>query len=512
MNNLTIAKRIGLGFAAVIAVVITLGAFATYQLRLIDTDAEHVTVDCLPAMATIALASNVVQENYILTLKHVLSRDAAEKRTILATISTNITEIDQLLVDYDKTITIARDRELFEQMKRARAGYVAAFRDVTAISDQNDAVAALATRLEPAYAPLDKSIHDLIDFNRTNGIEAGTNITNSVNTAQTGVATGIIVALLLSVGVGFLITRTTSRALSSAIDQIDAGAQQTASAAQQISSSSQLLAEGSSEQAASLEETSASLEEMSGMTKRNAESAQRAKETAGRARHTADSGASRMQTMQQAMDGIRSASEDITKILKTIDEIAFQTNILALNAAVEAARAGEAGAGFAVVAEEVRALAQRSAQAAKETAEKIETSVTQSRQGVEISAEVAKNFSEIQTRIRELDEIVSEIATASAEQSQGIGQVTGAVAQMDQVTQANAGSAEETAAAAEELNSQAAMLQDAIGQLQALAGGRASAHRASEMHRPAVGANGSASPGRTAAPAPRRREPAAILT
>jgi methyl-accepting chemotaxis protein len=283
------------------------------------------------------------------------------------------------------------------------------------------------------------------------------------------VSLGLLVAVVG--GFYFFNRRFITRPLEAAIAQIDSSAQQTSAAAGQISASSQSLAEGSSEQAASLEETSASLEEMSSMTKRNADSAQQAKQTAGQARASADAGAGQMKQMQTAMHAIKAASEDITKILKTIDEIAFQTNILALNAAVEAARAGEAGMGFAVVAEEVRALAQRSAQAAKETAAKIEDSVTKSQQGVQISGEVARSFEDIQARIRQLDQLVAEIATASNEQSSGIGQVTTAVSQMDRVTQANAGAAEETAAAAEQLNSQSLLLKEAVGQLQLLTGG-----------------------------------------
>ena len=205
------------------------------------------------------------------------------------------------------------------------------------------------------------------------------------------------------------------------------------------------------------------------MTKRNAENAQRAKDLAGAARQAADVGVSDMNAMKTAMSDIKTSSDDIAKIIKTIDEIAFQTNILALNAAVEAARAGEAGAGFAVVADEVRNLAQRAAQAAKETAGKIEGAITKTAQGVQISQKVATSLEEIATRSRQVDELVVEIATASTEQNQGIGQVTQAVAQMDQVTQKNAANAEESASAAEELNAQAMSMQENVGQLLALA-------------------------------------------
>ena len=206
------------------------------------------------------------------------------------------------------------------------------------------------------------------------------------------------------------------------------------------------------------------------MTKRNAESATQAKDLANKTRVAADAGATSMTEMKQAVDAIKDSSANIAKIVKTIDEIAFQTNILALNAAVEAARAGEAGAGFAVVAEEVRSLAQRSAQSAKESAMRIEESVARSETGVQISLKVVGSLEEIVTRARQVDELVAEIATASTEQNQGIGQVTTAVSQMDQVTQTNAASAEESASASEELSAQAEMMRDAVHRLQQLVG------------------------------------------
>jgi hypothetical protein len=247
--------------------------------------------------------------------------------------------------------------------------------------------------------------------------------------------------------------------------------QSLADSSAQVSSASQSLAEGASEQAASLEETSASLEEMSSMTKRNASNARKANELAKQTRAAADQGAADMQAMAAAMETVKTSSSDIAKIIKTIDEIAFQTNILALNAAVEAARAGEAGMGFAVVADEVRNLAQRSAQAARETAAKIEGAIANTTRGAQLSGKVASGLQEIVIQVRQVDELVAEVAAASSEQSQGIDQVNTAVNQMDKVTQSNAAGAEESASAAELLNAQAASLKDAVAELLCLVEG-----------------------------------------
>ena len=313
--------------------------------------------------------------------------------------------------------------------------------------------------------------------------ESGTNVNAIVTSSKRiivfALAAGLVIGLLASI----FITRSITRPIKAIADNLFSGAQQTASAAGQVSSASQSLAEGASEQAASLEETSSSLEEMSSMTQRNTESAQKVNELGKEARTAAEKGAADMQSMSNAMDAIKVSSDDIAKIIKTIDEIAFQTNILALNAAVEAARAGEAGMGFAVVAEEVRNLAQRSAQAAKETAEKIEGAIAKTAQGVEISGKVAQGLNEIVIKARQVDELAAEVAAASREQSQGISQVNTAVTQMDKVTQGNAASAEESASAAEELNSQADSLKEAVQQLKRLVDG-GSAGQAAVQNRP----------------------------
>lgn len=272
-------------------------------------------------------------------------------------------------------------------------------------------------------------------------------------------------------GISWRLIQNVVRSLQSINDNLMTGAAQITQAANQVSTASQTLAGGASQQAAALEETSASLEEISSMTSRNSENAKAAKQLANQTRAAADAGATHMNEMTAAMNGIKTSSATVAKIIKTIDEIAFQTNLLALNAAVEAARAGEAGAGFAIVADEVRNLAQRSAQAAKETAEKIESAIEQSKQGVAISVKVAASLEEMVTQVRQMDELVAEIATASTEQSSGVAQISTATTEMDGVTQANAASAEESASAAEELNAQAQTLQGMVGELHLLVAG-----------------------------------------
>ncbi|WP_305082539.1 methyl-accepting chemotaxis protein [Actomonas aquatica] len=291
-------------------------------------------------------------------------------------------------------------------------------------------------------------------------------------TERIGMITGLGLAACTVIGmlVAYFSVRAVAKLVRSTSDDLTAATGIVRERAAALVNASQSLADGSSEQAASLEESSASLEEMAGMTRHNADAASQAETVSRQTRDAADTGASRMREMDTAMGAIMKACEDVTAILKTIDEIAFQTNILALNAAVEAARAGEAGAGFAVVADEVRSLAQRSAQAARETAEKIEVSVTKSRDGVRLSADVAAKFSEIQEQVRTLADLVSGQASSAQEQSQGIDQLNTTISQMDQVTQANAANAEETAAAAGDLDTQSGILQHGVDRLQALIG------------------------------------------
>ena len=280
-----------------------------------------------------------------------------------------------------------------------------------------------------------------------------------------------LTAVALGILIAYAITRSITLPVNIIASSLSDSASQVAAASGQLAASSQQLSEGCSEQASSVEETSATLQETTSMVLQNNGNTQQAVELSGLTRDAAQKGNQEMQEMMNSIKEIKNSSDQAAKIVKMIDDIAFQTNILSLNAAVEAARAGEAGVGFAVVAEEVRNLAQKSAQAAKDTAAIIETNIGLSTQGVLISEKVKHDLDEITLQTKKVSELMQEISAAGSEQSQGIGQVNQAIIQIETVTERNAANAEQTASASEELNAQAENLSEIVQQLSELVNG-----------------------------------------
>jgi methyl-accepting chemotaxis protein len=281
---------------------------------------------------------------------------------------------------------------------------------------------------------------------------------------------GLIVSLIFAVALAWIIYRSIMKPLKKVIHGLSEGAETLSSAASQVASASQALAQGASEQASGLEETSSSIEEMASMTRQNAENAHQANVLMEETARVVEEANQSMQRLTGSMREISAASEETANIIKTIDEIAFQTNLLALNAAVEAARAGEAGAGFAVVSDEVRNLALRAAEAAKNTAGLIEGTVKKIKDGAEMVSKTNEAFSKVTQGTHKIGELVSEITTASQEQARGIEQINRAISEMDRTVQTTASSAEQSASASQEIHAQAGLMKDFVAELVALVG------------------------------------------
>jgi methyl-accepting chemotaxis protein len=474
MNSWTISRRIIFGFAAMLLITVVLGLIALWRLSGVSQSVIDLADNTLPSILTLREYAGATRDNIFNILQYADAEPGDQRKGLEDRITANRSRIDELIKIYEPLISDSEDRRLFEEAKRTRAAFVSIrtrYLDLVRQGKAEEHKKLLSEALIPAYEDTVKAVNASIEYNEKLGKDAGK--TGKAD-AQSGVRLiGLVLAVALVVAglLSWKIVRSTTRVLRDLASNLDQGATQTAAAAGQVASASQNLSSGASEQAASVEETSASLEEISSMIRSTADNSEKAKALAGEAHAVAQAGSRTMVEMNQAMAAIDTSSAEVAKIVKNIDEIAFQTNILALNAAVEAARAGEAGAGFAVVADEVRSLAQRSAAAAKETADKIEAAIASSRKGSLSCAKVGESLTQIAAKVSSTDSLVGEIATAAREQAQGIEQINIAITQMDQVTQSNSASAEESASAAEELDAQAAALKDMVGQLRQLVGG-----------------------------------------
>lgn len=475
MNSWTISRRIIFAFAAMVLITAALGLFALWRLDGLSRSLATVADMSLPSVLTLNECADLARDNILACVQYGEAESADQRTALEERIAANRARTDELFKRYDPALVAdPEDRRLFEETKRTRSAFVsirARYLESVRQGKAEESKRMLSEAVIPAYEASVKAVDASVEYNKKLGVDASTASKSAARTDFILIWVALGLGLALAGALGWQLVHSTTRVLRSLANNLDQGASQTAAAARQVSAASQTLSSGASEQAASVEETSASLEEISSMIRSTADNAEKTKVLAGDAHDVAQAGSRSMEEMTQAMAAIDTSSAEVAKIVKNIDEIAFQTNILALNAAVEAARAGEAGAGFAVVADEVRSLAQRSAAAAKETAEKIEAAIASSRNGSACCGKVRESLAQISEKVSSTDALVREIATAAREQAQGIEQINTAITQMDQVTQSNSASAEESASAAEELDAQAASLKDMVGRLRQLVGG-----------------------------------------
>jgi len=448
---------------------------------------------------TAAYYSGLALKHLLLARLYVVKFLDSNDQTAVDRVHAELAEMHEHLAVLDKELEDPRRRELLATVIETEKLYTGTFdRVVTAIQARNDVIQNTLDRIGPEIAAASEEVKLSVKKDQdTLGPRLQAANTRAVTIVVAVAGGALIGGVLLSIFLARSITGPINRIIAGLTE----GADQVNDAAGQVSGASQQLAEGASEQASSLEETSSALEEMAAMTRTNAENAKQANELSGQARGAAQTGDQTMGQLNGAMAAINDSSGEISKIIKVIEEIAFQTNLLALNAAVEAARAGEHGKGFAVVADEVRNLAQRCAQAAKETTSLIEDSVVKAREGTDVAGKVGEALSAIVGDVTKVSDLIDGITKASEEQAQGVEQVNTAMSQMDKVTQQNASGAEECASASEELSAQAQNVKGMVESLIVVVrGGGAARSHSKRTSGPAPSA-GTKRPGPAKAPA-----------
>lgn len=505
--NLKIRNKLLAAFIAVSLLTGIVGIIGIYNIK--DVQEKYVVLyeDYGVAGANIGQMGVALEQSRSHLRDILLAKGSADRSKDVTAIKELDKEIDGRLQEFEKSIKGNQVREEFKQLK----DNIEKFRMVRdkvqalALANQEDqAVIVMHNEGAGVVNAIDELVDKLYQDKVSLGRQVSKELIDQTNRVMIVLTVIVAVAIALAIGLGIAIALTVSRPLQAlagemkkmaegdlnvavhisskdeagmlagsfttmaanineVIHNINLSSAQVSAGSRQMSASSLALSQGATEQASSIEEVTASMEQIAAQTTQNAANANQANELAITTRENAEQGDGQMQHMLKAMEDINASAANISKIIKVIDEIAFQTNILALNAAVEAARAGQHGKGFAVVAEEVRNLAARSANAAKETTVMIEGSIQKANLGTRIAQETAASLNKIVQDIEQVAELVGQIAAASNEQASGISQVNQAINQVSQVVQSNSATAEESAAASEELSAQADTLKELVG-------------------------------------------------
>ncbi|MGA9665302.1 MAG: methyl-accepting chemotaxis protein [Gallionella sp.] len=519
LASMKISTKLTYGFAVLIILLVIITTISFREMSTLNHDVDDLVND---KFAKTTLANNVILNNNIIARamrNSLLVKDKADIARELDLIGESTRTIKDDLGKIEARINSDSNKALFSEVVDARDKYVIAkAKFIKLVSDdkRNEAIDYMLSDVSPLQEAYIGTVGKLIEFDTQSMKETGKNVGDQVHSALTLTVILGLIALLASVAIGILITRSITYPLRQAVNVanavargdltqhievvsedevgqllqalkdmneslagIVAGVRNTtesiATASHEIAQGNNDLSQRTEEQAASLEETASSMEELTSAVKQNTEHAKHANELAASASDIAVRGGQMVNQVVDTMASINTSSRKIVDIISVIEGIAFQTNILALNAAVEAARAGEQGRGFAVVASEVRSLAQRSAAAAKEITALIDSSVDKVEAGTRQVDQAGATMNEIVNAVKRVTDIMAEIAAASSEQSSGIEQVNQAIMQMDDVTQQNAALVEEAAAAAESMRNQAEVLAHAVSVF-TLDSGKATSH------------------------------------
>ncbi len=478
-GNIKIGGKLTLSFCLMILLMMLIGFIGYWGARTIEASLDKIFASRIPRLNFLLQADRDLQQLVVAERSMIFANaDSKAFGVLVEEYETNLKQAETRWNKYKALATSPEEADLIPKYEAARAEWMVVSRKII---DGRKADTRAGRRLaldlslgeaKDKFEAMRGFLDKLQEVNLT-AVDAERKFAADeyeFELLQLAIIVGIGVILALGLAAG--LNRGISTRLRLVIRDLTHGANQVTDASSQVSRASQSLAQGASQQAASLEETSSSLEEMASMTRQNADNSKEANrmmsEEVAPNFQQMDSKAKEMQT---SMSGTVSAGEEMSKIIKTIDEIAFQTNLLALNAAVEAARAGEAGAGFAVVADEVRSLAMRAAEAAKNTQDLITQSNSQIQQSASMLDQLIEHLQLNQEMGDKISKLIDEVASASGEQAEGVEQINKATVEMDQVTQQTAASAEESAAAAAELNGQASRMRVFVDELVKMVGG-----------------------------------------